>query len=407
MAPGPQKLASLSTVFWPQAFHGSSTCLIADNYANALRKEAVKALKLNGSGSNPLLRLSLSDTMQADPGFYQIQLCLATFRRLLQKNVDLLHMWHAWHQQFDGRFLPGPFSRLAHCLFTLGWHVTQPPFIMDHEGHTWNRQWMDDKTLDTLLQDAWLQYVAAQTRHKTMHGLQGLDGFLTKLDCSQMCSLDRARVSALHAGAFMSHYEQAKFDPDKTPMCSLCNTEDDRQHWLRCPRFLSLRNRIPGWRPDNLELAPCTLNHLLVPRLQCLVEWRASFCQPEDHGMVFFVAPPKQGFHHLFLDGSCFNDKYPMLNVAAWGVVDATSQQAIAAAPLHGITQTIDRAELTALLAALLWPAGTEVGICLWSDSQSTIQVAEYIRQFQALPDGVANLARSPRCPSRPFRTGY
>jgi ribonuclease HI len=107
--------------------------------------------------------------------------------------------------------------------------------------------------------------------------------------------------------------------------------------------------------------------------------------------MVFFVAPPKQGFHHLFLDGSCFNDKYPMLNVAAWGVVDATSQQAIAAAPLHGITQTIDRAELTALLAALLWPAGTEVGICLWSDSQSTIQVAEYIRQFQALPDGVAN----------------
>ena len=165
MAPGPQKLASLSTVFWPQASHGSSTCLIADNYANALRKEAVKALKLNGSGSNPLLRLSLSDTMQADPGFYQIQLCLATFRRLLRKNVDLLHMWHAWHQQLDGRFLPGPFSRLAHCLFTLGWHVTQPPFIMDHEGHTWNRQRMDDKTLDTLLQDSWLQYVAAQTRH--------------------------------------------------------------------------------------------------------------------------------------------------------------------------------------------------------------------------------------------------
>lgn len=391
LAPGPQKLASLPTVFWPQAFHGSSGCLIADNYATSLRKEAVKALKLNGAGSNPMLRLTLSGNMQADPGFFQIQLCFAVFRRMLRKQTDLLPMWKIWHDAFDGRCFPGPFSRLAHCFSTLGWHVTRPPFVMDHEGHSWNFQWVDAKTLSTLLEDAWLQYVASQVKHKTMDGLQGLDGFLTQLDFKQMNSLERARVSALHSGAFMTNYEQAKFDPEKTPMCPLCNCEDDRRHWLLCPRFQHFRHQITGWQSDNLELPHCVLHHLLVPRQQCLVEWRAQFCQPEGDGNVFLVAPPKHGFLHLFIDGSCFSHTYPMLNVAAWGVVDATNQQAVAASVLTGITQTIDRAELSALVAASTWPQNSEVGLCIWSDSLSTIQVAEQLMREMQLPDHLEN----------------
>ena len=62
----------LSKIFWPQALRGSASCLIADSYAQELRREAVKALKLNGAGSNPLLRLSLADDMKTDPGFFQI-----------------------------------------------------------------------------------------------------------------------------------------------------------------------------------------------------------------------------------------------------------------------------------------------------------------------------------------------
>eukprot|EP00435_Cladocopium_sp_Y103_P007126 s2451_g2.t1 len=164
--------------FWPKAFHGSAGCLIADNYAHDLRKEAVKAVKLNGAGSNPFLRLSLPDNMKADPEFFHLQLCVATFRRMLRKNADLLHMRQIWHRQYDG---------------------------------------------------------------------------------------------------------------------------------------------------------------------------------------------------------------------PAWGVVDASNQQVIATAHLAGIVQSIDRAELTALLAALRWPTGTELALCIWSDSLSTIQVAEYIQKFQCLSGGVAN----------------
>ena len=390
-APGPQKIFMLSKIFWPQAFHGSASCLIADSYAQSLRREAVKALHLNGAGSNPLLRLSLADDMKADPGFFQVRLCLATFRRMLHKSPDLLQMWQTWMTRYGGQLLPGPFSRLIHCLSLLGWAIEAPPFFMDHEGHYWNLATVDRKTPTFLLEDAWLQYVASQTKHRTMMDLTGLDGYLTKLDCKHMSALHRARVSALHSGAFMTSYEHSKFDVEKSPMCILCHCEDDKEHWLRCPRFQHLRNNIPDWCADNLELPKCTLNHLLVPKQQCLVHWRKHLCGLSSPANVFLVSPPQQGYHHLFLDGSCTNDEYPMLNLAAWGVVNATLGEPLAAAHLCGITQTIDRAELSALLASLQWADGTELGLCLWSDSLSTVHTMEYVLKHGAVPDGIEN----------------
>ena len=122
-APQLQKFAVLPKVFWPKAFHGSVNCLIADGYANDLRKQAVKAIRANGAGSNPMLRLSLSDDIANDPGYYQLHLCLSTFQRLLRKSPDLLVLWRIRMTGFDGKLLPGPFSRLMQCLSQIGWSI--------------------------------------------------------------------------------------------------------------------------------------------------------------------------------------------------------------------------------------------------------------------------------------------
>ena len=73
-------------------------------------------------------------------------------------------------------------------------------------------------------------------------------------------------------------------------------------------------------------------------------------------------------------------------------IVNPTLGLAIAAEHLHGVSQSIDRVELTALLASLRWTMGTELGLCIWSDSHSTIQIAEYVLRYPLIPDGVANL---------------
>ena len=111
------------------------------------------------------------------------------------------------------------------------------------------------------------------------------------------------------------------------------------------------------------------------------MKWRQILLDTTKHGHVFSFLPPKFGYHHLFLDGSCFNDEYPMLNLAAWGVINATMGDIVTAAPVAGLAQSIDRAELMAVVASLQWAAGTELGLCLWSDSLSTVNTMEYVLQ--------------------------
>eukprot|EP00435_Cladocopium_sp_Y103_P059462 s772_g21.t1 len=388
-APFPQKIAMLARVFWPKVLRGAPSCVFADHHLLALRRAATKALQINGAGSNPLLRLSLADDMQTDPGFYQLMYCISTMRRLLRKKSDLLPMWKAWHQQFVGKILPGPFSKLLLCLNQIGWRVTDPPFVCDHEQHTWNLITVDTKTLQLLLADAWCQYLATMTNHKTMFDLAGMDFYLTTLEFRTLLPLERALLSALQSGAFISADEHAKYDIEKSPMCPLCDCEDDRAHWLSCPRFQHLRQAIPGWHPDNVRLPSCMRYHLLVPRLQLMVDWRCALLQIQDRTNTFLFDPPIHEIQHVFIDGSCTTPVHPALRLAAWGVISATANSVVAYGHLCGVTQTIDRAELTALVVALRW--STTVDLCIWSDSLSNVQIAEYIQQHDQVPLTVEN----------------
>ena len=91
------------------------------------------------------------------------------------------------------------------------------------------------------------------------------------------------------------------------------------------------------------------------------------------------------------MDGSCTVEVYPELQLASWGVISATAGLVVSAAHLHGPTQTIDRAELSAVISAVMWGAHTELALCIWSDSLSTVQMAERIQTWGYVPDGVAN----------------
>jgi ribonuclease HI len=206
-----------------------------------------------------------------------------------------------------------------------------------------------------------------------------------------MSPLDKARLSALHSGAFISNAEHAKYDMEKFAICHICHLEDDREHWLICPRYQHIRQSIPGWFPDNVEQPRCVLNHLLVPKLEPLVRWRQMLYELPDETQNFYFEPPKQGLQHLFIDGSCAVETFKELQLAAWAVVCATEGQIVSKGFLPGITQSIDRAELTALLSAVRWGAHSEVSLYIWSDSQSTVLIAHYLLRYHMVPDAVEN----------------
>ena len=393
MAPLPQKFTILPKVFWPKALYGSMNCLISDQYVHSLRTQATKALRLNGAGSNSLLRLSLSDDMQNDPGLYQLHLCLLTLQRMLRKSDDLVHLWTARMSCYDGSFKPGPFSRLLQCLQVIGWSALDPPWIHDHEQRTWNLVLLDGQTLRLFLQDAWLQHVASSIKRKTTNDMHGLDGYLTLWNTQKMLPLPlhRSLLSALHSGAFISDFEQSRFDEEKTPFCSQCGCEDDRKHWLQCPRYANLRFHIPGWHVDNAELPDCLVNHLLVPRQPLAVQWRRALWHLEDCTKSFCLQTPPKELNHLFTDGSCTPGDHAVLTLASWSLVNATTHDVLAMGPLHGLVQSIGRAEASAILAGVRWAAFHQADVCIWSDSQSSINLALFIQQYDRVPAGVAN----------------
>lgn len=73
---------------------------------------------------------------------------------------------------------------------------------------------------------------------------------------------------------------------------------------------------------------------------------------------------------HLFTDGSSFAEGRVELHQAAWAVFNHTSGLPVAGAPLHGLPQTIGRAELCAFVSALRWSCTWRASSHIWVDAQ-------------------------------------
>ena len=137
-APWHSKISVLPIKFWSLALHGIAACPVSDTLLQSLRTKAVRALKAAPAGASPALRLSLSQPMTADPGFYQCWNCLTTARRLCLKQPRLVHLWADFMLRFDGRLFHGPFSKLLVVLGSIGWRICTPPTFVDEEGLSHN-----------------------------------------------------------------------------------------------------------------------------------------------------------------------------------------------------------------------------------------------------------------------------
>eukprot|EP00438_Fugacium_kawagutii_P000488 Skav216948 [mRNA] locus=scaffold3396:197642:204095:+ [translate_table: standard] len=364
-APLSQKLAALPLVFWSAGLHGIAGSCLGQGQYDQLRTQAVRALRLNGAGSNPLLRLSLSTTPRADPGYWSLCTTVITFKRLLRKEPSLLNSWGHFMTEFDGKLFSGPCSQLLQAVNQIQWRV-EVPCLVDHDGISFNLLQTDDASLQVALYDAWLQYVASTVTHRrTMSDLQGLDPHLVVLDHSQMTALDLSLQSALQSGAFLSAYSHAKFDMTKIGICEHCQVQDTQDHWLSCPRFQHLRDRLDGWEAAAEVDTTALTNHLLPSRSPWAAVWKEELMRL-DQQQIEFLSKPTVGEQHIFSDGSC-SGELPY-QYGAWGCINASTGQLVALEHLGGLRQHSARAELAGALAVITWQALYQVVVHLWLD---------------------------------------
>ena len=377
-APLFQKFGALPLVFWPRALHGASICVFSDKHLQDLRIRALQSLHVRKAGTNALLKLTLFGNPCCDPGYFQLQLVVLTFRRMIQKTPDVCMLWTIFLETNKGCFTPGPFYKLQLVLEQIGWHVVKAAWLCDHHGHLHNLAQVDLTLLKYLLHDAWLQYIATQVKHNTMSDLHGLNLQLTILPHKRLPILEKTLVSALQSGAFISKSQQAKFDHLKKALCSVCDCTDDRKHWLSCPRFAQLRHKLRLHDGMFNGLPDCTIYHLLVPKLDAEIRFRQYLCNTDDLSSVFLDTTYHGGVVDLFTDGAC-RKVHGFITLASWALINATTGCLIQAAPLSGLRQCIGRAELTAIVAALKWGNYVQADLRLWSDSLSTIERLTWI----------------------------
>eukprot|EP00435_Cladocopium_sp_Y103_P041240 s12_g11.t1 len=307
LAPLAQKHMVLPMAFWSSALYGAAACPLADTYIHQLRQEANKALRCKHAGSNALLRFSMSDKMDADPGFFHIISVVQTFRRVCGRSPHVLDCWRLWKSSFEGTLTHGPFGILMDVMNKLGWNIGIPPLVYDRQGLAHDLLLAPWPMLRHLLEESWLCYVAASLNRPSMKALQGIDNY------------------------------------DLRDSFSLTDEIDE------IPQALAL--------------------HLLCPCSPWLDDLRFYYYHLPDVTDVFDSGPYGDEVQHLFSDGSLFHDGRVELRRAAWGLYNSTSALPISGGWLPGILQTIMRAELTALISALRWALHWQHSVHLWTDA--------------------------------------
>eukprot|EP00438_Fugacium_kawagutii_P032420 Skav234923 [mRNA] locus=scaffold840:956698:961575:+ [translate_table: standard] len=377
-APFFQKLLSLSTVFWPSALHGSHGSTQSATLMRDLRTAATQSLGVNKAGSNGLLRLSLSGWPTADPGFWRLRTLTFSFRRLAVKEPMIVAEWKSFMDIFDGSLFGGPFTQMLQVFNQIGWFL-EPPFVVDHDGL---QHHLNDKAVDELLLDGWLQYVAGEVKHrKLMDDLEGLAPEIAIPDKSKLNGLELALQGSLQSGAFLSSSSQAKFDMTKDGWCPHCDQPDDQLHWVECPLKAHLR---PSSMEELLRGSSKALRaHLLPSRSVWTVPWRTAKMNIVDESTVFHSVPSGD-LQHVFTDGSATKGPFAM---AAWGSINATTGAVVTVGHLPGITQNSARAELFAIVSALEWQVHFRVHMHLWCDCKYIVdRLQKVIRHGVAGP---------------------
>ena len=149
----------------PKALHGSPACVIADSYLLLLRRAATKAIRINGAGQTPCSDLVCLVTWKKTLAFTRSHTLWQPSGELharSRKSPDLIPMWKMRHITFEGRLLPGPFAKLVTCLNKIGWSISDPLQVQDHEQHEWHLDNVGEKTPHALLMDVWCQHLASQ-----------------------------------------------------------------------------------------------------------------------------------------------------------------------------------------------------------------------------------------------------
>eukprot|EP00435_Cladocopium_sp_Y103_P028210 s1936_g7.t1 len=366
------KKLNIKQVLWPRAMHGIEAATLGKGHLRKLRTGVMRALKWDRAGASPWVRLGLFH-LDLDPAWQQLWRVISRFRQQCSRNGAIFEWWSNYCAQLQDGRTHGPFGKLQEEINNLG-------LQLDHEGLLWfsengyiNLRTSSDSLVKQVLRFHFVNWIAQQVQQR--QGYEDLDGFDYYLTTSHDHFCTAAEVEQLmiiRDGAFFTNDAISHFDARKSAECPWCQVPDSRMHrYTTCSQYDEIRAQHSDlfslWEelPDSFKL------HGLVPKNPWrLLAWEALAALPDK--TADFQFRPQGHTWHVFTDGSCDSPANPEEALASWAVVVA-DHGPTSAGPLVGVQQTILRAEVTAVLSALLWAAEYVGDLHIWCDNQNAV----------------------------------
>ena len=388
LAPLWQKVQLIYIALWPKAFYGISVCTLGWGHIKTLRTTVMRTLGWAKAGANAGLRLGILNDPRLDPGFYQALQVLNTFRRLVIKQPGLQDQWESYMQEYTGSTHQGPFAKLLEICHQLRWQI-DTPHLRDRHGNVIRWLEMEDKAFLALLREAWSWKIWEEVQiRKDLGGLYGIDVQVLKSAKRKLLPHLRESISVLQDGTFVETRIHAKYDFTKETACQLCGQEDSLEHRCRlCPMMTEVYSKHQRILNRWDELSEAKRLRLLPSANPHLETFRRHLSDREDH----CVMSPLQHAHthlHLFTDGSCYGGSIPEYALGAWAVISPQEDRCIAKGCLGGLSQSGDRAELKAAMAAVEISITADCPMTLWTDSTYAAEgILRLLRNPHDIPD--------------------
>jgi ribonuclease HI len=374
------KVRAIRVAAWPKFLHGIPATTLSLTLFKSLRSGAMRGLRAEAAGANPIVQLGLIENSATDPHHWAIQQTIRLTRDCGQRErvEQVLAEIVAGSNAF-------PSNSITHTLCTrlqfLGWHINDKGMIVDFYG-TFSLFAVSMAELQYRLDMQWPRVVAASTAHRRcFEGLENCDVADTRRWLQSLDAADQALFRKVLNGTHFTQDGKMFCQEASSDECLYCACSDSRYHrFWECPRFETLREGItPAVRrciselPESLSCSGWSLQ----PTTLC--EWNSYFA-----GLPILPIPSFtfHGDMYIFTDGSCFNQQvvnqrfagYAVVSASCKGVYDCQGSEVLDAGPLPGILQSAIRAEIFAVLRALQIAEGSNERLFIWSDCDSVIK---------------------------------
>lgn len=227
---------------------------------------------------------------------------------------------------------------------------------------------------------AWQFVVSQQVSHRPgFLNLQFADAGDTRGFLKSLQLPDKELFHRCLNGSHITQDGKVYCQEEGSDLCPYCECSDSRFHrfWI-CPRFAHEREKLPA---DVISLIPELPDFLTCYgwsiRPHTMLAWYQALDaiqSPQPSPLV-----PCNDPVHVFTDGTCLNPALPTCRLAAWAVTLAhvdppMVNQVIDSGPLPGILQSSYRAEIFAVLRALLVLRMQHRPVSIWSDCSAVVK---------------------------------